>query len=139
MTLSVDLRVLIRMRISEYLQLASVAAMERSHDELWDALVVAVLTIVVVSVGAWLRKLVWEPMKMRRIMAKQGVAVTPFHILFGNIKECVAYAAKFPEDCHVDGHYEGTPTVYPQHALYFPKHGAQASLSIVTHLLDLIF
>ena len=124
------------MSFSGYLEVASVAAMERSHDELQNALVVVMLTIIAMSVGALLRKLLWVPMKMRRIMAKQGVGVTPFHILFGNIKECVAYAAKFPEDCHVDGYYESTPTVYPQHALYFPQYGAQATLCIVTHLLS---
>jgi hypothetical protein len=102
-----------------------------SENEIRNALLVAALTTVVIAVVVQLHKLLWRPLRMRRIMAKQGIGAAPFRILFGNLTECAKYAAKFPEDLHVDNHYDSLSTVSPQFALFFPNNGVTFSFSSI--------
>lgn len=101
--------------------------------ELRNSLVVVVVSVVVFAVVALVRRLLWQPLRMRRTMIKQGVAAAPFHFLVGSLPECFAYAAKFSGDLHVDDHYDSTPTVSPMNILYFPKNGMVASSLELAH------
>jgi hypothetical protein len=91
--------------------------------EVRDAVVIGVVTVVALAVHALLQKLLWAPLRMRRIMIRQGVAVAPFHFVVGSLPECFAFANKFSGDLHVENHYDSTPTVSPMNTLYFPKDG----------------
>ncbi|KAG0564880.1 hypothetical protein KC19_8G147200 [Ceratodon purpureus] len=96
-------------------------AMKGSHEFQKYAFTIAV-TIVVLTVHLLLQKYLWKPLRMRRIMTKQGVAAAPFHIVVGSLPECFAFMSKYSGDLHVDDHYDATPTVSPMNTLYFPKN-----------------
>ena len=101
-------------------------AMKGSHEFQKYAFTIAV-TIVVLTVHLLLQKYLWKPLRMRRIMTKQGVAAAPFHIVVGSLPECFAFMSKYSGDLHVDDHYDATPTVSPMNTLYFPKNGIVVS------------
>ena len=80
---------------------------------------------VLVKLAALLRTVLWEPLKLKRVMARQGVGGPPFRFLVGNLPEAAAYGQSFPEALPLDDDDFGdySPTVTPQYALYFPKYG----------------
>ena len=99
--------------------------------EVRNAIAVVALTLVasaiLVRLLTWLRNVLWEPLRLKQFMAKQGVGGPPFRFLVGNLPEAAKYAQSFPEALPLDdefGHF--SPTVTPQYALYFPKYGMYA-------------
>ena len=98
--------------------------------EAWIALAVVLLTTVTSAIYKTVvpavRKHMWEPLRLWRIMVKQGVQGPPFRFLLGNSPELFAFEKTFPDDIAQDGiHYDIGPTVTPQYTLYFPKYGEQ--------------
>lgn len=85
------------------------------------------LAVVAVSAIAYqiftklLWKGLWTPLRLRRIMAKQGVQGPPFRFLFGQVREYMAYRDSFPEVVPLNSYADFSPTVTPQYALFFPK------------------
>ena len=107
------------------------ANMGHAEFEVRNAVVVVVLTFVVsailVQLLTWLRNVLWEPLRLKRFMAKQGVGGPPFRFLVGNQPEASKYAHSFPEALPLDDEFgDFSPTVTPQYALYFPKYGRQS-------------
>lgn len=86
--------------------------------EVWTAVVVVAATIAIL--GA-LRTFLWEPLRLRRCMKKQGVHGPPFRFVVGNLPEAEAFRQSQPEIQPFE--YIFRPTVNPQHALFFPKYG----------------
>lgn len=90
----------------------------RLSPEVWVALALARLTLptsaIVVPFVTMARTFLREPLRLRRIMAKQGVNGAPFRLFFGNSPECYAYDQSFPGSL---------PTVTPQDALHFAPFG----------------
>lgn len=87
---------------------------------------------VVVAVLAWqvLRVLwtgVWEPLRLRRVMAKQGLKGPPFKFLIGHLFEAAEFAESFPRSLPLGNYANFAPTVMPQYALYCPKYGTPLS------------
>jgi cytokinin trans-hydroxylase len=87
-------------------------------SEAWTALAVVALTAWIIRVFV---RIIWEPLRLRRIMAKQGVHGPPFRPLVGNLLEAEAFRNSQPEIVPFD--YSNHSTVAPQHALYRPKYG----------------
>jgi hypothetical protein len=98
--------------------------------EVRNAVAVVALTLaasaMLVRLLTWLRNVLWEPLRLKRFMAKQGVGGPPFRFLVGNLPEAAKYAQSFPEALPLDDEFgQFSPTVTPQYALYFPKYGTQ--------------
>jgi hypothetical protein len=107
------------------------ANMGHVEFEVRNAVAVVVLTIVVsvilVQLFTWLRHVLWEPLRLKRFMAKQGVGGPPFRFLVGNQPEASKYAQSFPEALPLDDEFgQFSPAVTPQFALYFPKYDTQS-------------
>lgn len=102
----------------------------------------AVLAVVVASVIVHLvvfkfvRAALWEPLRLRRIMNKQGVRGPPFKFLLGQYMDMVRFSESFPETLAMDELANLSPTVTPQYAMYFPKYGAYASISSSSYIVD---
>ena len=99
--------------------------------EVRNAVAVVALTFMVsailVQFLTWLRNVLWEPLRLKRFMAKQGVGGPPFRFLVGNQPEASKYALSFPKALPLNDEFgEFSPTVTPQYALYFPKYGTQS-------------
>jgi hypothetical protein len=87
--------------------------------EVWTALAMVAVTAALLQVFL---TIVWEPLRLRRIMAKQGVNGPRFHLLMGNLPEIVAFQQSQP-DVHLPPDYMDHSTASPQSALYFSKYG----------------
>ncbi|KAG0557612.1 hypothetical protein KC19_11G143800 [Ceratodon purpureus] len=97
-------------------------------SEVRNAVLVLALTLaasaVFVKLLAILRTVLWEPLRLKRVMQRQGVGGPPFRFLVGNLPEAVAYGQSFPEALPLDDDFSDfSPTVTPQYSLYFPKYG----------------
>lgn len=88
-----------------------------------NALAVVVASVIVYSVIKFLRVSVWQPLRLRRIMAKQGVSGPPFRFVRGQFVEMWKFTESFPDALPIDDFANLTPTVTPQNALYYPKYG----------------
>lgn len=86
-------------------------------------LAVVVATVIVYHVFKFVRAALWEPLRLRRIMTKQGVRGPPFKFLLGQYTDMVKFAESFPETLDMDDFANLSPTVSPQYAMYFPKYG----------------
>ncbi|KAG0625421.1 hypothetical protein M758_2G053800 [Ceratodon purpureus] len=91
--------------------------------EVRNAFAVLAVSVVALKVLQFLWRAVWEPLRLRRIMAKQGVKGPPYRFLFGQVIEQVAFQDSFPESLPLGNYADFSPTVTPQYALYFPKYG----------------
>lgn len=91
--------------------------------EVRSALAAVVASVIVYHVVKFLRNAVWEPLRLRRIMSKQGVSGPPFRFLLGQILDMVKFAQSFPDNLPMDNFANLSPTVMPQYALYIPKYG----------------
>ncbi|KAG0601785.1 hypothetical protein M758_11G139500 [Ceratodon purpureus] len=97
-------------------------------SEVRNAVLVVALTLaagaVLVKLLAFLRTVLWEPLRLKRIMQRQGVGGPPFRFLIGSLPEAAAYGQTFPEALPLgDDFSDFSPTVTPQYSLYFPKYG----------------
>ncbi|KAG0605431.1 hypothetical protein M758_9G058500 [Ceratodon purpureus] len=101
--------------------------------EVWMAIAAVVLTVAasaaMVPLVTMVRTFLWEPLRLRRIMAKQGVKGPPIRFFFGDSPEYGAYAQAFPESLPL-AFDDYAPTVTPHHALYFSKFGNRFVYSI---------
>ncbi|KAG0586563.1 hypothetical protein KC19_2G100300 [Ceratodon purpureus] len=88
-----------------------------------NAVAVLVVGVIVMKVLKFLHRAVWEPLRLRRIMEKQGLKGPPYRFLFGQVYETVAFQDSFPEAMPLDNYANLSPTVTPQCALFFPKYG----------------
>jgi len=100
--------------------------------EVSNAVAVVALTLaasaVLVRLLTWLRTVLWEPLRLKRFMAKQGVGGPPFRFLVGNLPEVAKFAQSLPEALPLDDKFAlFAPTVTPHYALYFPKYGTQST------------
>lgn len=93
-----------------------------------NALAVMAASVIVYRVMKFLWDAVWEPLRLGRIMAKQGVRGPPFRFLFGQFLEMDKFAKSFPENLPLDGFADLLPTSTPQFALYFSKYGTTYSI-----------
>jgi cytochrome P450 len=88
-----------------------------------NALAVVVATVVVYHVLKFVRNALWEPLRLRRIMAKQGIEGPPFRLLLGFVMETEKITQSFPDNLPMNDFANLSPTVTPQYASYFPKYG----------------
>lgn len=95
----------------------------------WTALAVVVATVAILRV---LHGIIWEPLRLLRIMNKQGVHGPPFLPVVGNIHEFEAYRSSLPEILPFD--YSNHSGVAPQHALYGPKYGNLLDIYLAFYL-----
>jgi len=86
-----------------------------------NALSVVVATVVVYLVLKFARKAL-NDLRLRRIMAKQGIGGPPFRLL-GYVMETEKFTQSFPDNLPMDDYANLSPTVTPQYALYFRKYG----------------
>lgn len=100
------------------------------HVEVKNALAVVAVGAIVYQVMKFLRNAVWEPLRLRRIMEKQGVRGPPFHFFLGKA-EANAFSESCPEALPLDKYANLSPTVTPHYALYFPKYGTVCELLII--------
>ncbi|KAG0557613.1 hypothetical protein KC19_11G143900 [Ceratodon purpureus] len=97
-------------------------------SEVRNAILVVALTLaasaVIVNLLAFMRTVLWEPLRLKRVMQRQGVGGPPFRFLVGNLPEAAAHGQTFPEALPTDDDFSDfSPTVTPQYSLYFPKYG----------------
>ena len=97
-------------------------------SEVRNAIQVVALTLaasaVIVNLLAFMRTVLWEPLRLKRVMQRQGVGGPPFRFLVGNLPEAAAHGQTFPEALPTDDDFSDfSPTVTPQYSLYFPKYG----------------
>jgi len=90
---------------------------------------VVVATVLVYKVLKLLWIGVWEPLRLRRVMARQGVKGPPFKFLIGDLIDMGKFAGSFPEALPLGSYADFSPTVTPQYALFCPKYGMPASFS----------
>ena len=100
--------------------------------EVRNAIVVVALTLaasaMLVRLLTWLRTVLWEPLRLKRFMAKQGVGGPPFRFLVGNLPEVAEFSQSLPEVLPLDDKFGlFSPTVTPHYALYFPEYGTQST------------
>lgn len=95
--------------------------------EVWTAVAVLILSAVAYQV---LWKGLWEPLRLGRIMAKQGVKGTPFQFLVGQFHEQKEFLESLPAVIPVDSYGALSPTVTPQYALYFPRFPGQSHFAL---------
>ena len=102
-------------------------------SELWNAVAVVVVTVIgyqILNKVLW--RGIWTPLRLRRIMVKQGVRGPPFRFPFGQVLEFVTFMNSFPEVVPLDSYADLSPTVTPQYALYYPQFpGANPSQTCV--------
>jgi len=79
----------------------------------------------------FVRAALLEPLRLRRIMTKQGVSGPPFKFLLGHYPAMVKFSESFPETLAMDNLANLSPTVSPQYAMYFPKYGTLFLMSII--------
>lgn len=84
-----------------------------------NALAVVVASVLVYHVLKLARNVLWEPLRLRRIMAKQGIGGPPF----GHGMETFKFAQSFPDNIPMNDFANFSPTVTPQYAMYFPRYG----------------
>ncbi|KAG0620516.1 hypothetical protein M758_4G222100 [Ceratodon purpureus] len=92
------------------------------NSELWNAVAVVVVTFIgyqILNKVLW--RGIWTPLRLRRIMVKQGVRGPPFRFPFGQVLEFVSFMNSFPEVVPLDSYADLSPTVTPQYALYYPQ------------------
>lgn len=90
--------------------------------ELWNAVAVVALTLIGYEIfNKVLWRGLWTPLRLRRILVKQGVQGPPFRFPFGQVLEFIAYMNSFPEVVPMDSYADLSPTVTPQYALYFSR------------------
>lgn len=70
--------------------------------EVWNSLVAIAITAVIYHILLLVKTVVWEPLRLRRIMMKQGVKGPPFHLLVGNLPEALAFGQSQPEALALD-------------------------------------
>ena len=96
-------------------------------EELQSALAVVVIAFAASSVVTSIVRLVklyfYDPIRITRIMAKQGVRGPSFIPFLGSAHELVAFEKTFPEAMPLDDHYGLLPTVKSQFHLFFPRFG----------------
>ena len=97
-----------------------------------NAIAVVALTLaasaMLVRLLTWLRTVLWEPLRLKQFMAKQGVGGPPFRFIVGNLPEVAEFSRTLPEALPLDDKFGlFSPTVTPQYALYFPKYGTQST------------
>nr|PNR50683.1 hypothetical protein PHYPA_009869 [Physcomitrium patens] len=97
--------------------------MEAVSVNVRNAVAVVVASVIVYSVIKFLRDSVWEPLRLSRIMAKQGVSGPPFRFLLGQYMEMVKFTESFPDVMPINDFANMSPTVTPQNALYYLKYG----------------
>lgn len=102
------------------------------HVEVKNALVIVAVGAIVYQVIKFLWNAVWEPLRLRRIMEKQGVRGPPFRFLVGNLMEANAFSESCPESLPLDNYANLSPTVTPHYALYFPKYGNVCELLVIS-------
>jgi len=102
--------------------------------EVWTAVALLILSAVAYQV-VW--KGLWEPLRLGRIMAKQGIKGPPFRFLVGQFPEQKEFLESLPDVIPVDSYAALSPTVTPQYALYFPKFPGAHSIS--SHFLQCTF
>ncbi|KAG0563350.1 hypothetical protein KC19_8G023700 [Ceratodon purpureus] len=91
--------------------------------EVRNALAAVAISVVAYKLVKFLWTVFWEPLRLLRIMTKQGVKGPPFRPLIGHIFEPVAFAESFPEVLPLGNYDNLSPTITPQYALYCPKYG----------------
>jgi len=104
--------------------------------EVWNALAVVTLSLIVhqlVTKVLW--NGLWEPLRLRRIMTKQGVKALPFRFLVGQLPDQKVYLDSIPEVVPIDSYAALSPTVTPQYALFFPKFPGMDWISPVNTFL----
>jgi len=95
-------------------------------------LAVVVATVIVYHViFKFVRAAVLEPLRLRRIMTKQGVRGPPFKFLLGQYTDMVKFSESFPETLAMDNLANLSTTVSPQYAMYFPKYGTLLFLDVI--------
>ena len=96
-------------------------------EEVRNAVVLLVVTIAACSLLTSVLRLVklylYDPIRISRIMAKQGVRGPPFIPVVGSAHEIGACEKSFPESLPLDDHYGLLPTVKTQFHLFFPQFG----------------
>ena len=102
------------------------------HVEVKNALAVVAVGAIVYQVMKFLWNAVWEPLRLRRIMEKQGLRGPPFRFLVGSLKEANAFSESCPESLPLDNYANLSPTVTPHYALYFPKYGTVCELLVIS-------
>lgn len=107
------------------------AKMGHLEFEVRNAIAVVALTLaasaILVRLLTWLQNVLWEPLRLKQFMAKQGMGWPPFRFIVGNGPEAATYAQSLPEALPLDdkfGHF--SPTMTSHDALYFPKYGTQS-------------
>lgn len=101
------------------------------HVEVKNALAVVAVGAIVYQVMKSLRNAIWEPLRLHRIMEKQGLRGPPFHFLVGSL-EANAFSESCPEALPLDNYANLSLTVTPHYALYFPKYGPICELLIIS-------
>ncbi|KAG0607683.1 hypothetical protein M758_8G047300 [Ceratodon purpureus] len=96
-------------------------------EDVRHALVVVVLAFAASSFVTSILRLVklyfYDPIRISRIMAKQGVRGPPFIPIVGSAHEIGAFEKSFPESMPLEEHYGLLPTVKTQFHLFFPRFG----------------
>lgn len=91
--------------------------------EVWTALAVVAATVLVYKILNVLWIGVWEPLRFRRVMKRQGVKGPPFRFLIGNTIDIGKFGESFPDALPLGKYTDFAPTIMPQYALYCPKYG----------------
>lgn len=102
------------------------------YVEVKNAVAVVAVGAIVYQVMKFLWNAVWEPLRLRRIMEKQGVRGPPFRFLVGSLMEANAFSESCPEFLPLDNYANLSPTVTPHYALYFPKFGTVCELLFIS-------
>jgi len=90
--------------------------------EVCNALAVVALSVIAYQlVTKVLWDGLWEPLRFRRIMVKQGVKGLPFRFLVGQLPDQKACLDAIPEVVPIDSFAALSPSVTPLFALFFPK------------------
>lgn len=99
-----------------------------TKDQIWGTLSVVVFTVVASAIflkGLELVKyFLLEPLRLKRVMAKQGLKGPPFRPIFGNIPEIFQFRQKYPEDLALDD-YDSARIISPHYAKYIPIYGEE--------------
>lgn len=110
------------------MQSAGMATLRQLRPEdVRNALAVAVVAFAASPFVTTIVKLVkmyfYDPLRISRIMAKQGVRGPPFIPILGSALEIGAFEKTLPESMPLDEHYGLLPTVKSQFHLFFPRFG----------------
>jgi hypothetical protein len=110
------------------MQSAGMATLRQLRPEdVRNALAVVVVAFAASSFVTTIVKLVkiyfYDPLRISRIMTKQGVRGPPFIPILGSALEIGAFEKTLPESMPLDEHYGLLPTVKSQFHLFFPRFG----------------